>query len=202
MPAPTDIMRICRSIIYFLIWTIIPAKLAGQTTRMLHDHGIGEIHLGKKITDLQNVIPFRDFALAGDYIVSPGTSSFYCYTGDILKATDSIEMLLAIEHIFIGVDKNNRINIIIVHFFNQQEQDVPGVLTKYYGPPNSSADIEIENMPVRQHIFWNPADLETQIGFSSATAGDASTYPIMTYTRTREVSLLREYAIVKRTWQF
>lgn len=181
---------------------IIPVKLAGQTTRMLHDHGIGEIHLGKKITDLQNVIPFRDFALAGDYIVSPAPSSFYYYTGDILKATDSIEMLLAIEHIFIGVDKSNRINIIIVHFFNKPEQDVPGALTKYYGPPGSSSDIQVENLPVRQHIFWNTADLEIQIGFSSATAGDEATYPMMVYTRTQELSLLREYAVVKRTWQF
>ncbi|MRG44642.1 hypothetical protein GFS24_05930 [Chitinophaga sp. SYP-B3965] len=169
---------------------------------MLHDHGIGKIHLGEKITDVKEVIPFRDFAQAKDYILQPGPSSFYYYTGDILRATDSIELLLAIEHIFIGVDQNNRINIIIVHFFNNPEQDVPGVLTKYYGEPSSISGIQVENMPVRQHIFWNTADKEIQIGFSSATTGDAATYPMMVYTRTREISLLRKYAVVKRTWQF
>lgn len=168
---------------------------------MLHDHGIGEIHLGKKITDLKDVIPFKDFKQAGDYVVSPGASSFYYFTGDILKATDSIELLLAIEHIFIGVDKSGRINIIIVHFFSKQEQDVPAVLTKYYGQPSSLSDIQAEGMPVRQHIFWNTADREMQIGYSSATAGDDATYPMMVITRTRELSLLREYAVIKRTWQ-
>lgn len=168
---------------------------------MLDERGIGEIRLGKKITDLKDVVPFRDFAQAGDYIVSPKASSFYYFTGDILKATDSIELLLAIEHIFIGVDSNGLINIIIVHFFSKQEQDVPAVLTKYYGQPSSQSDIQVEGMSLRQHIFWNTADREVQIGYSSATAGHDSTYPMMVITRTRELSLLREYTVIKRTWQ-
>jgi hypothetical protein len=179
---------------------IIPVKLTGQKITMLHDLGIGEIHLGKKITDVKEVIPFRDFALAGDYIVSPGPSSFYCFTGDILRATDSIELLLAIEHIFIGVDRNNQIVIIILHFYNNPEQDIPAVLTKYYGLPASIADVEMENMPVRQHIFWNAENKKIQIGYSSATAGDKATYPMMVI-RMRERPLLGEYAVVKRTWQ-
>ncbi|SIN76033.1 hypothetical protein [Chitinophaga niabensis] len=168
---------------------------------MLHDLGIGEIHLGKKITAIKEVIPFGAFALAGDYIISPGPSSFYCFTGDILSATGSIELLLAIEHIFIGVDKNNRVVIIILHFYNNPEHDIPAILTRYYGPPASIADIEMENTPVRQHIFWNTEDKEVQIGYSSATAGDKATYPMMVIARMRERPLLGEYTVIKRTWR-
>lgn len=167
---------------------------------MLHHHGIGEIHLGKKITDLQDVIPFRNFELASNYIVAPDPSAFYYYTGDILNATDSVELLMTIEHVFIGVDQANQIRIIIVHFLNIQGQDIPLLLDKYFGPPTSLGGAEIEGIPVRQYVFWNSTDGEIQIGFSSATVSEAATYPTMVYTRTRELSYLQEYAVIKRIW--
>lgn len=167
---------------------------------MFHHHGIGEIRLGKKITDLQDVIPFRDFELAGNYIVTPGPSAFYYYTGDILNATDSVELLMTIEHVFIGVDQANQIRIIIIHFLNIQGQDIPRLLEKYFGPPISLGGAEIEGAPVRRHVFWNSADGEIQIGFSSATASEAATYPTMVYTRTRELSYLHGYTVTKRIW--
>lgn len=168
---------------------------------MLHYHGIGEIHLGKKVTDLQHVIPFRDFGQADNYIVTPDPSVFYYYTGDILNATGSVELMMTIDHIFIGANRANEIRIIIIHFLNTQGHDIPRLLEKYFGPPASSGGAEIEGIPARQYVFWNSADREIQIGFSSATTCEEATYPTMVYTRTLELSCLHEYTVSKRIWQ-